>query len=515
MRISTRITAGYVTLIGLMVGLMVYEVMLIHRMASTNRDLAQINFRAAGSSLQLLRDVDQLEEFTGKFFIRKDPDYASKLVEVRSAFAADLESLRELSRTVEERSAIGEIARSFEDYTAEAVAAEQTIGQSPDDNHEYRWSALIVRLEQLRTQITNVFQITRQEIRAQVDRSTETGLRAEKIAWGVALAAVLLSLIVSLLIVRSILRPLGRLTEGTRAIAEGNFLFQLDDSGADEFSQLAGDFNTMTHRLEELDQMKKDFVSHVSHELKAPLASIQETNRLLLEQIPGPLVARQQRLLELNQQSAVRLSAMIANLLDLSRIEAGVMQYDFTGQNLNDLVLGVVAELDLPARARGLCVEVDLPQPPLTIECDEVRITQVVRNLLDNAIKFSPQGGHIAIHARPAPEVPAVVPASAQHQLHAGALPKGYALISVTDAGHGIPDEHKGRVFERFHQVRRGRKISGQGAGLGLAICRTIVETHRGAIWAADGTGGGATFCILLPVEAAARDLVRQQSTPL
>jgi two-component system sensor histidine kinase GlrK len=136
-----------------------------------------------------------------------------------------------------------------------------------------------------------------------------------------------LSILVSLLIVRSISKPLANLTEGTRAIADGKFFYRLDTTRKDEFAQLAQDFNKMTLRLNELDELKKDFVSHVSHELKAPLASMQETIQIMLEEIPGPLTEKQKRLLALNLQSGTRLTSMISNLLDHSTAEAGVMVY--------------------------------------------------------------------------------------------------------------------------------------------------------------------------------------------
>ena len=171
---------------------------------------------------------------------------------------------------------------------------------------------------------------------------------------GAALAVILhkpfgalaISILVSFLIYRSISNPLANLTEGTRAIAEGKFYYRLDTSRNDEFSQLARDFNTMTRRLNDLDELKKDFVSHVSHELKAPLASMRETLQLLLEQIPGPLTDKQKRMLELNLQSEHRLTAMISNLLDLSRIEAGVMEYEIKSQDVIPLVQNAIAEIE-------------------------------------------------------------------------------------------------------------------------------------------------------------------------
>src|SRR5262249_24345798 len=153
------------------------------------------------------------------------------------------------------------------------------------------------------------------------------GKTAEQLSWTAGIFALALGIIVAWLIVRSINDPLSRLTQGTRAIAKGQFWHRLPARANDEFAELARDFNVMTARLGELDQMKKDFVSHVSHDLKAPLASIRQIMHLLLQQIPGTLNEQQKSLIQLSYNSAERLASMVGNLLDVSRMEAGTMEY--------------------------------------------------------------------------------------------------------------------------------------------------------------------------------------------
>src|SRR4029077_5344730 len=137
----------------------------------------------------------------------------------------------------------------------------------------------------------------------------------------------LLGIVVSAVIVQSIVVPLRRLTQGTRAIAKGQFWPRIAADGEDEFADVARDFNTMSERLGELDRMKKDFVSHVSHDLKAPLASIRQILPLVLQEIPGQPKEQQKELIRLSYNSADRLAAMVGNLLDISRMEAGSMEY--------------------------------------------------------------------------------------------------------------------------------------------------------------------------------------------
>ena len=206
----------------------------------------------------------------------------------------------------------------------------------------------------MRMQIETVNKAIRTGIDTGGARGSPDFNAAVTVSYVFAAIALLSSGLVSFFIVQSISRPLKQLTQGTRTIAEGKFFYRLDTTRHDEFAQLAKDFNTMTLRLDELDQMKKDFVSHVSHELKAPLASMQETIRLLLEQIPGPLNDKQRRLLELNLASGRRLSTMIGNLLDLSRFEAGVVQYELKSNDLIALVRTAAADLEPHAGEKDL-----------------------------------------------------------------------------------------------------------------------------------------------------------------
>lgn len=270
----------------------------------------------------------------------------------------------------------------------------------------------------------------------------------------------------------------------------------------------------MIRRLNELDELKKDFISHVSHELKSPLASMRETVQLMIDGIPGPLTEKQKRLLELNLQSADRLTSMIRNLLDLSKIEAGTMEYELVRQDLVPLVRAAVGELEVRAEERRISIETALPDTPLEIKCDRDRIVQVVLNLLGNAVKFSHEGGTVRIRLEAIPTVPDTMP-QVWHSLVTVPPPPGYfGLLSIADSGPGIADADKIKIFEKFHQVKKGKKVSGQGVGLGLAICRTIVLAHEGAVWVEDAPGGGSCFYLLLSPELE-EDVALRASQPL
>ena len=349
-------------------------------------------------------------------------------------------------------------------------------------------------IERLRREIWAVLELSRAKIAAQTAGAAATGRSAERISLALAGFAVLLAGLIVALTVRSINGPLRRLVDGTRAVADGAFGTQVEGGVSDEFAELARDFNAMVRRLGELDEMKRGFVSNVSHELKTPLVAMQETNRLLLEGLPGPLTERQRRLLELNLQGSRRLSAMIANLLDLARLEAGAMRYDMRQHDLRDIVRAATGELEAWADERSVSFELDLPASPLTVRCDADRMVQLLVNLLDNAVKFSPEGRTVSVSVRETLTPPDDRPDAARL-----ASSGPFAEVRVADLGPGIPHGEKERVFERFHQAHRGTKRAGSGVGLGLAICREIVRAHTGASWVADNVPSGCVFVVLLP----------------
>jgi signal transduction histidine kinase len=199
---------------------------------------------------------------------------------------------------------------------------------------------------------------------------------------------------------------------------------------------------------------------------------------LLLQEIPGALNEQQKSLIQLSNNSAERLAAMVGNLLDVSRMEAGSMEYQMAANDLIPLIKSVTDEFEVQANQKNIRFRFECDQTSVLAECDRERIVQVIGNLYENALKFSP--GHTEIVTR------------------VGNSKHGGIQVSVSDSGPGVPDGHKEKVFQKFHQVKHGKKVAGQGVGLGLAICKTIVEAHRGQIWVEDNPGGGSVFSFVL-----------------
>ncbi len=498
MKVATRLVTGSSLLLALFGGAVAYQLSLVHRMAALNRDLVATRFQAAVAALDLTRRLDELEEYGRKFLVTHDVAYAERVTEARAACARDLAELGSLAPSGDEATVILSLDASWRRFPLAVAPADEIAEQLDGLGASRVEQGLVQPIAELHRQAWTATTTIQNSIESRVADSTRATRSAERISLAVVAAACVLGGAVVILTVRSIDAPLRRLTEATRIVAQGDFSQRLETGRGDEFSLLAADFNSMVDRLGELDRLKRRFISHVSHELKTPLVAMQETNRLLLEGTTGPLTEKQRRLLELNLQGAGRLAAMIANLLDLSRAEAGAMTYGFASNDLAALVERAAADFEALAGERGVRLEVRPSPRPVVAECDADRTLQVLHNLLDNALKFSPPGATVGVAADLADPPPAGVPQRVRRLLAAAPRDCSYARLAVSDHGPGVADADKEAIFERFHQLDGGRSKPG-GVGLGLAICREIVRAHGGSIWIADTPGGGCTAMVLLP----------------
>jgi signal transduction histidine kinase/putative methionine-R-sulfoxide reductase with GAF domain len=238
-------------------------------------------------------------------------------------------------------------------------------------------------------------------------------------------------------------------------------------------------------RERELDEMKSQLLSTVSHELRTPLASIKGFATTLLRQDVEWDEATRREFLAIIDEESDRLSELISNLLDMSRIEAGTLRVEAEPTDLLPIVQETVAEFRLITHDHRF--EAHLPPSLPLVPADPRRIRQVLRNLMENAVKYSPGGGPVTV--------------SCSREASGEQTPDDSIQVSVADQGLGIEPEHLGRIFDRFYQVDSASTREVRGAGLGLSICKAIVEAHHGRIWAESQAGVGSTFCFTLPLK--------------
>lgn len=231
-------------------------------------------------------------------------------------------------------------------------------------------------------------------------------------------------------------------------------------------------------RLEELHKTKSEFTSMVSHELRTPLAAIKEGIQIILDELDGPITEEQRATLDIVNGNIDRFTRLVNNVLDFSKLESGNMKMNFQMTNLNELVEKVCGLARPLMDKKSIAFEVDIPHKPLFSVCDSDNLQQVLINLVNNAIKFTEAGGGIAIRLK--------------HTAYA-------IIMEVEDTGIGIREEDREKIFEMYAQsFRRGIWATG-GSGIGLSVCKRIVDLHRGTITVKSALKVGSVFTVMFP----------------
>jgi signal transduction histidine kinase len=290
-----------------------------------------------------------------------------------------------------------------------------------------------------------------------------------------ALVSLVLSALVGLVLARAIARPVRELTLAANHLAQGNFDYPLDASSPDELGELARAFRSMMCDLQRTLQARTDLVTNVSHELRTPLTAVKGLVETLRDGAVDDLGVRDKFLASIEGETD-RLIRLVNDLLTLSRADAQALALHRERFDLTDLAQSCADELATHASAQNVSISVEGPSTYVYADADRIR--QVLVNLLDNAIRYSPPGETVTVSVTPLP---------------------GVVTISVQDHGPGIPPEEQERVFERFYRADKSRARKGEGgAGLGLAIAQTLVEAHGGHIWLESSPGHGTTVCFSL-----------------
>jgi signal transduction histidine kinase len=292
--------------------------------------------------------------------------------------------------------------------------------------------------------------------------------------------------VIGFLVSRSISKPIKELYKATQVVEKGNFTVRTDIETGDEIEELGRAFNKTTEALsrmdaerKEIDNAKTEFLSITSHELRSPMTPMRAQLQMLVNEYFGKLTKEQKDSLDIVIRNADRLDTIIVDFLEISRIEAARLKFEFRATDIGKVVRDVVEFMKGFASEKNIKLISDTENLPM-IEIDPDRVSQVLRNLINNAVKFSDENSKVEILAK---------------------QKNNHILFSVKDYGCGLSSENCIRVFEPFYQVEESSSRKHGGTGLGLAICRGIVESQKGKIWVESILGEGSTFYFTSPLE--------------
>lgn len=295
------------------------------------------------------------------------------------------------------------------------------------------------------------------------------------VIFGIALAAVL---VMAVLISRIITKPVAELSDGIERMSKGDYQHRVHVPGKGEMAQLAAAFNQMSEQVMSLDEARNQFVSNASHELKTPLATIKILVESMIYEDEMPAALRKEFLGDIDKE-VDRLSSVVGDLLTLVHIDSHKLRLHREKMIFADTVRESVRRLQPLADKHAQTITVDIADP-CEMFADPGKLSQVCYNIVENAVKYTPEGGSITVSL---------------HRIGRD------AVLEISDTGVGIPQEDLAHVFDRFYRVDRARSRDTGGTGLGLSIVQQIVRLHAGSVTVQSQQGKGTTFTVQLPVK--------------
>lgn len=477
--IFSRVLIGYLVLILLVMAMGAYTFYQMTQINQVTESILTFNNRMIDLSEKLLDLIYSQVRYEKKFIISKDDIFYEEFLRLQNDFDHTLNGMtppEDVPQAGLHLKNIKDLSRNYQALVHEEAGHIKT--GTPDARlssnqmkKEEATRSIIGEIEKLKSTVSR-------DSTDKIKMLYAIGIELRQMGLVMVGAFILIGILVSLFIKQSITRPVSLLKKKTKEIGQGNFKGDLHLSSPPELAELAGAFNLMCNRLNDLDKMKSDFFSFITHELRSPLSTIKLGMSLLRDGAEGPITEGQKEVLSGIERESLRLIGLVNSILDLSKMEAGMMSFDLRPQPIAPLIDQTLKELALLIDSKKIKLEIGVTEGLPTIKMDSERMLQALRNIVGNAVKFTPEGGHVSVSAR-----------AADHGVE----------VSITDTGPGIPKEHLVTIFEKFQQAVPDKTVPNQGTGLGLAIAKQIITHHGGKIWAISQIGHGSTFIFFLP----------------
>lgn len=459
-----------------------YAIANLNALNQVIESIVKYDSRIIQLSNDALDDLYILKAAEDKYHISREPDYYRQFKQVRTDFTRKIDELEKIADTEVKVALLADMKKSKAFYDTLLDRRESILGNRKVEEKDYR--AYVAERQKITHNIEetlhNLILSSTHDRDSKLQQSDAMSRKVPGIILFSEIFAIIFVIIITLVNTWNINRPIKLLREKTKQVAGGKFDNPLKISSPPEIEELADAFNVMCERLKEQNQIKVDYISHLSHELRTPLTVIKEASSMLQEGIFSKAPEKQEELFTVIKTECEGLISSVNRILDFSRMEAGKMFFSFQTESLRPIIEKTVLKLSPLSKNKRMEITLEVPEDIPPIRMDIERIEEVFQNLLDNALKYTPEGGQITVSVRNNCEDATVE-------------------VSVSDTGRGIPKDGLTEVFDKFKRVddKRGAEM---GSGLGLAIVRHIINAHGGHIWVKSKVGEGSTFIFSLPV---------------
>lgn len=482
MRLSifARLIISYLVLFIMLAGISLYFIYYLSWMNQVTRSIILNDTSVLEYSNRLTDALLSEVRNERKYVVLKDEELYGNYVQAKDEFAKLLNEALTKAASEEMKHFFYTIDVQHENFSRLVNGERELIrGANPYPEDTFATEKKNIS-DNIINELKNIRQTSENNIFSKIVNLSESGDKIKNISVLISAIALSTGLIIAFIITRSIKKPLDVMRAKTVEISKGNFRGDLKVVSPPQIAELATAINTMCHRLQEVDDIKSDFFSHMSHELRTPLTSIREGTAMLLDGLGGGTSDKQQRILRIVVQESNRMIDLVNGLLDLSKMEAGMLKYQFMPTDLSALMKESLESLAPLAESKNISIDnkIAFLQP---VKIDQERILQVFRNIIGNAIKFTHDNGSIKLQAH----------------VYAN---EGFVEVQVHDTGIGIPEKDLERIFQKFQQISTAKEEKIKGTGLGLATVKQIILAHGGKVWATSQVGQGSTFYFTLPL---------------
>jgi signal transduction histidine kinase len=482
--VHAKLLVGFLVIVGLLVAVGAVGLQVLNTEHHRAEDLVKLQ-RKIAAYRQLQHDTTaQLYTVASALLVPEERTLDATLRQLNQ-FGYDLDRLQFVAK--DEVELLGRVRQDYDQFIHVVSRVVELIrtGHAAEGRELQlaQTGPLADRLERLTNELVNKAEA---DMVASIEASEAAYVTSRDVVVAFAVGSTALALLLGYALSWSVIEPVKRMNARLGQIASGDFSQRVEVPNNDELGALASNLNRMNDELGRLYQQldaanrhKSEFLASMSHELRTPLNAIIGFSEVLQERMFGELNAKQAEYVGDILASGRHLLALINDILDLSKIEAGRMELQLVPFHLPASIEDTMTLLRERATRQGIALDLDADEHLGQIVADERKIKQVLLNLLSNAVKFTPAGGRVGVRA---------------------AMTDGMVEIAVRDTGIGIAPQDQEAIFEEFRQVGADEARKREGTGLGLALARRFVELHGGKIWVESAVGRGSIFTFTLPV---------------